>query len=104
MAARIARYHVADFGTVEAAINGTARIIEYLGSVRGLRHTTGPRRAVLWGRGPEASAIERATLYLSDGALEAAREAGGLAFTLTGTIDIDAMSATCIILFGDAGG
>jgi hypothetical protein len=103
MAARIAQYHVVDYGTVESAIAATAGLIEYLNSVRGLRHTTGPRRAVVWGKGPEAPLMERSCLYLSDGAFDAAREAGGPAFTQSGTIAAEAMPATCILLFGDAG-
>jgi hypothetical protein len=74
MPSEITKYHVVDFGTVKGAVDGAAALIAHIGSPRGMRHMTGPRRAVIFGERSDESEFTQARLYLSDGALEAARE------------------------------
>ena len=100
MAGQIARYHVADFGTVKAATTAAAALIEYLSSPKGLRHRTGPRRAVVWGESLSAPPLDQACLYLSDGALEAARELDQV-FTLRSTITAEELPGTRKLILGD---
>jgi hypothetical protein len=74
MPAEITKYHVVDFGTVRGAVDGAAALMAHIASPRGLRHMTGPRRAVIFGERGDESQFTQARLYLSDGALEAAHE------------------------------
>jgi hypothetical protein len=100
MPAPIKQYHVADFGSVKAASAGAAALLEYVTTGKGLRHMTGPRRAVMWGAGPTAPALSQGSLYLSDGALEAAGELR-LAFTPGDTLPAEQLPAFCTLLLGD---
>ena len=100
MPAPITRYHVADFGSVKAATTAAASLIEYVSTGRGLRHLTGPRRAVIWGAGPTAPVLNQGSLYLSDGALEAVNELR-LAFTEGETLQAEQLPAFCTLLLGD---
>lgn len=74
MPPQIDRYHIADFGSIRAATEAAAAMLEHVGSPRGLRHMTGPRRAVVWGESQAALPQDQSRLFLSDGALEAAQE------------------------------
>ena len=100
MAGSIMRYHVAEFGSVKAATNGAAALIAHLTAPAGIRHLTGPRRAVIWGEGPDAPQPDQERLYLSEGALDAAREVK-LVFTLGGTIAAGQLPATARLLHGE---
>jgi hypothetical protein len=100
MAAGITKYHVAEFGSVKAATNGAAALIAHLVSPAGIRHLTGPRRAVIWGEGADAPQPVQERLYLSDGGLEAAREIK-LVFTVGGTITAEQLPPTARLLHGE---
>lgn len=100
MAGDIAQYHVAEFVNLKAATSGAAALMEYVTSPRGMRHQTGPRRAVIWGEGPEALLPLQSRLYLSPGALEAAREIK-LVFTLLDPIPADQLPASTLLLHGE---
>jgi hypothetical protein len=100
MAGDIAEYHVAEFVNLKAATTGAAALMEYVTSPRGIRHQTGPRRAVIWGEGPEALLPLQSRLYLSPGALEAAREIK-LVFTLHDTIAAAQLPASTLLLHGE---
>ena len=100
MAGEIAQYHIAEFVNLKAATSGAAALMEYVASPRGMRHQTGPRRAVIWGEGPEALLPLQSRLYLSPGALEAAREIK-LAFTLHDAIPAAQLPSSALLLHGE---
>lgn len=98
--AAITRYHIVDLGTVKAASTAAAALMEHISSPKGLRHMTGQRRAVVWGEGPNASALSLGHLYLSEGALEAAHELR-IMFTAAGETTADQIPETAKLLFGN---
>lgn len=98
--AAITRYHIIDFGTVNAASAAAAALMEYVASPKGLRHMTGQRRAIVWGEGPNASPLAHGYLYLSEGALEAANELR-ISFNATGETTSDKIPETAKLLFGN---
>lgn len=100
MAGQIAEYHVAEFVNLKAATSGAAALMEYIASPRGMRHLTGPRRAVIWGEGPEALLPLQSRLYLSPGALEAAAEIK-LVFTSHEKIPAAQLPASALLLHGE---
>lgn len=99
MPAEISRYHVVDFGTLKGAVDGASALIAHITSPRGLRHMTGPRRAVIWGERADESEFTQARLYLSDGALEAAREIN-LSFKLIETLPTAQLPGSTRLLHG----
>jgi hypothetical protein len=99
MPAEIARYHVVDFGTVKGAVDGAAALLAHIASPRGMRHMTGPRRAVVWGERSDESQFTQARLYLSDGALEAAREIN-LSFQLIEVLPAAQLPGSARLLHG----
>ncbi|HTO73851.1 MAG TPA: hypothetical protein VMJ30_08525 [Gemmatimonadales bacterium] len=100
MAGEIAEYHVTDFVNVKAATAAAAKLMEYIRSPAGMRHMTGPRRAIIWGEGPDAMLPLQSRLYLSSGALEAAKELK-LSFTPQDKIAAAAIPTTALLLFGE---
>jgi hypothetical protein len=97
--AGIAKYHVVDFGTVKGAVDGAAALIAHINSPRGLRHLTGPRRAVIYGERSDESQFTQAKLYLSDGALEAAREVN-LTFKQLETLAAEQLPGSALLIHG----
>jgi hypothetical protein len=97
--APIAKYHVLDFSTVKGSSEGASALIAYVSSPKGIRHMTGPRRAVVFGERADGAASEQAKLYLSDGALEAAREIH-LGFTVLEVLEAARLPASAILLHG----
>ena len=100
MAGEIAEYQVVEFVNLKAATTSAAALMEYVKSPRGMRHLTGPRRAVIWGEGPAALLPLQSRLYLSPGAVEAAGEIK-LTGTLKDRIPAAQLPATAILLFGE---
>ncbi len=100
MAGEIAEYQVTEFVNVKAATAAAGKLMEYIRSPAGMRHATGPRRAIIWGEGPDALLPLQTRLYLSNGALEAARELK-LSFNLLDKIAAAALPATALLLFGE---
>lgn len=100
MAGEISEYQVVEFVNLKAASAAAAALMEFVKSPRGMRHLTGPRRAVIWGEGPEALMQHQSRLYLSAGAMEAA---GELKLTMTprDKIAAAALPATTLLLFGE---
>lgn len=103
MAGEIAEYQVAEFANVKAATAAAAKLMEYVVSPKGLRHQTGPRRAVIWGEGPEALLPLQSRLYLSAGAVEAAREIN-LVFTMQEKFPAAQLPASALLLHGEGVG
>lgn len=97
--ASIARYHVLDFGTLQASSKGASALIDFINSPKGIRHMTGPRRAVIYGERADGAVSEQAKLYLSDGALEAAREIN-LTFKVLGVLEAGQLPDSAILLQG----
>ncbi|MEO8031624.1 MAG: hypothetical protein ABJC74_16260 [Gemmatimonadota bacterium] len=100
MAGEISEYQVVEFVNLKAATAAAAALLEYISSPRGMRHLTGPRRAVIWGEGPEALLPLQSRLYLSPGAMEAIRELK-LSFNTGDTIAASALPATVLLLHGE---
>jgi hypothetical protein len=100
MAGEIADYQVAEFANVKAATAAAAKLMEYVASPKGMRHQTGPRRAVIWGEGPDALLPLQSRLYLSAGAVEAAREIN-LVFTTQDKISAGELPASALLLHGE---
>jgi len=100
MAGEIAEYQVVEFVNVKAATAAAAKLMEYITSPKGMRHQTGPRRAVIWGEGPEAPLPLQSRLYLSTGALEAAREIS-LTFNVQEKIAAAQLPASALLLHGE---
>lgn len=98
--AAITRVHIVDFGKVEVASAAAAALMEHISSPKGLRHMTGLKRAVIWGEGPTASPLTLGYLYLSDGALEAAKELR-LVFNSAGETTSEKVPETAKLLFGN---
>ena len=96
--AGIARYHVVDFGTVRGASQAAEKLITYV-TGKGARHNTGPKRAVIYGERADGSPEVQALLYLSPGALEAAREIRML-FALKEEFTADKLPDSAILLHG----
>ncbi len=94
----IANYHTVDFGTVKGASQGAEKLITYV-TGKGVRHNTGPRRAVIFGERADGSASVQALLYLSPGALEAARELKML-FSRGADFTADKLPESAILLHG----
>ena len=100
----IEKYHVLDFGSIKGATRGAAALIEYSTSQRGLRHMTGPLRAVVWGETPSGSPLQQAWLYVSEGGLAAAKELK-LAFEIVGSpIPAAEVPTSCTLLLGEPTG
>lgn len=97
-AAAIATYHVLDFGTVKGASQAAEKLITYV-TGKGVRHNTGPRRAVIYGERADGSPSDQAQLYISPGALEAAKELRML-FTLKEAFAADKLPQSAILLHG----
>lgn len=97
--AAIAKYHILDFGTLQASSAGASKLIDYINSPKGIRHATGPRRAVVYGERADGAPSEQAKLYLSDGGLEAAREVN-LTFKVLGVLEAGALPSSAILLHG----
>src|SRR5512147_102549 len=97
--APILKYHVVDFGTVKASSQGASALIAHINSPRGIRHMTGPRRAVVFGERADGAESEQAKLYLSDGALEAAREIN-LSFKILEVIEAARLPGSAILIHG----
>jgi hypothetical protein len=95
----IAKYHVLDFGTVKGASEGASAIIAHVNSPKGMRHNTGPKRAVVFGERADGSAAIQARLYLSPGALEAAREVN-LTFAIIEELSAENLPGSAILLQG----
>jgi hypothetical protein len=94
----IAKYHVLDFATVRGASLGAEKLIAYV-TGKGIRHNTGPRRAVIYGERADGAPEVQALLYVSAGALEAAREIRML-FTLKDELTYDKLPGSAILLHG----
>lgn len=97
--AGIAKYHVLDFGTVKGASEGASALIAHVNSPKGMRHNTGPKRAVVFGERADGSAATQARLYLSAGALEAAREVN-LTFAIIEELPAEKLPGSAILLHG----
>src|SRR5262245_61356962 len=97
--ATIARYHTLDFGTVKGASEGASALIAFINSPKGIRHMTGPRRAVVFGERADGAPSTQAKLYLSDGALEAAREAN-LSFKILEVLTAEQIPESAVLLSG----
>lgn len=97
--APILKYHVVDFGTVKGSSQGASALIAHISSPKGIRHMTGPRRAVIFGERADGAASEQAKLYLSDGALEAAREIN-LTFKVLEVLEASRLPESAILLQG----
>lgn len=95
----IAKYHVVDFGTVKGASEGASALITHINSPKGMRHNTGPKRAVVFGERADGAASVQALLYLSPGALEAAREVN-LTFALKEELPAEKLPDSAILLHG----
>ena len=95
----IAKYHALDFGTVKGASEGASAIIAHINSPKGIRHMTGPRRAVVFGERADGAPSTQAKLYLSDGALEAAREVN-LTFKVLEVLAADQLPESAVLLQG----
>ena len=95
----IARYHTLNFGTVKGASEGASALIAFITSAKGIRHMTGPRRAVVFGERADGSESTQAKLYVSDGALEAAREAK-LTFEVLEVLAGDRLPESAVLLQG----
>ncbi len=96
--AGIANYYTVDFGTVKGASQGAEKLITYV-TGKGIRHNTGPKRAVIFGERADGSPSVQALLYLSPGALEAAREMKML-FSLGEEFPADKLPISAILLHG----
>ena len=96
--APIANYHTVDFGTVRGASQGAEKLISYV-TGKGIRHNTGPKRAVIFGERSDGAPSVQALLYLSPGALEAARELKML-ITVKEEFTADKLPESAILLHG----
>jgi hypothetical protein len=93
----IPEYHVVTFESAEAAATAQARILEFVGSPKGIAWMTDPIRAVIWS-GPPTS--KQPTLYLSTGALEVSR-ALALDLHATRLIRADELPGSRALVLGD---
>lgn len=100
MPSPIEKYHVVTFRSLQAASDAIAQLQTHVNVAKGLRHNTGPRRAVVWGHGPESSASDQANIYLSPGALEAAGELP-LVFSIGAVLEPAQLPPSCLLLLGD---
>lgn len=95
----IQNYSVVDFAGLSELADFHFQLLNIIGSREGFKYMVGPPRAVIWSESV-ALGSKHNRLYMSDGAVQAAR-AAGLVFDVTSQIGKDDLPANRSLLIGD---
>ena len=90
-------YHVVQFKSEAEANAFIAELLKFFGSPGGVAYLARPVWVEVWD--PSPLTAENRQVYLSDGALLAAR-AAGMSVLLTGTLRGDALPLECALIVG----
>lgn len=94
MPEKIVEYKIVDFDNDHEAMEIATRIMDYVGTPEGIKHTVGSFRPVVWALGSRQ-------LYVSDGAMNVAATIG-IKLVPSRTVPTSKLPAGRALMLGDA--